>query len=532
MKKEIVSLMTILFIVSISAQIPQKMSYQSVVRNSSNQLVTNKVVGMKISILKGSTTGSSVYSEIQTPSTNANGLISIEIGSGTGFNTIDWSTGLYFIKTETDPAGGTNYTISGVSQLLSVPYSLYANKAGNGFSGNYSDLTNKPNLSDTAKYLKTEKEPAFNASLAKGIKTTDTAKWNAKSSFSGNYVDLTNKPNLSDTAKYLKTEKEPAFNASIAKGIKSTDTSKWNTKSNFSGKYADLSDKPILYDSSWAAIKDKPIFADVAISGNYNDLMNQPSIPDTLKKLKLDAGNNIIKNVANPIGNGDAVNKAYVTLRVSSTGDTLFLGNNQYVIITGISVANPPVKDKDGNVYKTVIIGNQTWMVQNLSTTKYNDGTSIPKVKGWTAWSKMTTPAYSWQKDDSATYKNPYGALYNWYAVNTGKLCPTGWHVPSNAEWTTLTTFLGGDDVAGSKLKENGTTHWKIDFGADNSSGFTALPGEYYGANSVGGSGYWWSSTISDSKNALMFYLYVDNGVQRGDISLDYSGFSVRCLKN
>ncbi|MCL2289981.1 MAG: collagen-like protein, partial [Bacteroidetes bacterium] len=108
------------------------MSYQAVIRNSSDQLVKNQQVGMRISILKGST---EIYSETQTPTTNANGLVTIEIGGGSGFNTINWDDGIYFIKTETDPTGGTNYTITGTSQLLSVPYALFAKASGSSLPG-------------------------------------------------------------------------------------------------------------------------------------------------------------------------------------------------------------------------------------------------------------------------------------------------------------------------------------------------------------------------------------------------------------
>ena len=111
------------------AQAPQKLSYQAVIRNTSDLLVTNTAVGMQISILQGSSTGTVVYYETQTPTTNANGLVSIEIGNGVGFDAIDWSNGPYFIKTETDITGGTTYTISGTSELLSVPYALHAKTA-------------------------------------------------------------------------------------------------------------------------------------------------------------------------------------------------------------------------------------------------------------------------------------------------------------------------------------------------------------------------------------------------------------------
>ena len=129
MKKLFIFMIAVLLTASVFAQSPQKMSYQAVIRNASNQLVTNQTVGMRISILQGSASGTVVYTEAQTPTTNANGLVSIEIGGGEGFNAIDWSAGPYFIKTETDPTGGVSYTITGTSQLLSVPYALHSKTA-------------------------------------------------------------------------------------------------------------------------------------------------------------------------------------------------------------------------------------------------------------------------------------------------------------------------------------------------------------------------------------------------------------------
>ncbi|MBP6334610.1 MAG: hypothetical protein KA444_03985, partial [Bacteroidia bacterium] len=134
MKKTITFLASIFFTGLLFAQAPDRMSYQAVVRNSNNVLVKSAPVGMRISIIQGTTTGTVVYSETQTSGANDNGLVNMEIGSGTviqgNFSTIDWSTGPYFIKTETDPAGGTNYTITGISQLMSVPYALYAERSG------------------------------------------------------------------------------------------------------------------------------------------------------------------------------------------------------------------------------------------------------------------------------------------------------------------------------------------------------------------------------------------------------------------
>lgn len=147
MKRLYTLLVSLSIMTMLLAQSPEKMSYQAVIRNSNNSLVSNTQIGMKISILKGSADGTEIYTEIQTPTTNGNGLVSIEIGGETGFNTINWANGIYFIKTETDLTGGTNYTISGASQILSVPYALHSKSAetlNNGFSGDYFELTGKP----------------------------------------------------------------------------------------------------------------------------------------------------------------------------------------------------------------------------------------------------------------------------------------------------------------------------------------------------------------------------------------------------
>jgi hypothetical protein len=148
MKSLFFFLSAILLVFTGFSQSPQKISYQAVIRNAAGQLVSNKAVGVQISILQGQISGTVVYAEIHNVSTNVNGLLSLEIGNGspiTGvFSDIDWANGPYYLKSETDPSGGTTYSITGTSQLLSVPYALYAAEAANGFSGDYNDLINKP----------------------------------------------------------------------------------------------------------------------------------------------------------------------------------------------------------------------------------------------------------------------------------------------------------------------------------------------------------------------------------------------------
>ena len=198
-----------------------------------------------------------------------------------------------------------------------------------------------------------------------------------------------------------------------------------------------------------------------------------------------------------------------------------------------------PLTDIDGNVYNTVVIGNQVWMTENLRTTKYCDNTKIPYVTDNTDWSTLSSPAYCWYKNDESSNKNIYGAFYNWFTVNTGKLCPDGWHVPSEAEWTIFTDWLGGESDTGGKLKEIGTNHWNNpNMGATNDFGFNALPGGYRsGLNTgsfraIGYIGWWWASTESDliwARNRTMAYDVSEIAKGKG---LKKNGYSVRCVKN
>ena len=196
------------------------------------------------------------------------------------------------------------------------------------------------------------------------------------------------------------------------------------------------------------------------------------------------------------------------------------------------------VTDIDGNSYKTITIGTQTWMAENLKTTKYRNGDPINNIKDNAAWVGLSAGAYCWYKNDSVVNKSLYGALYNWYAVSDSrKIAPVGWHVPTLAEVSTLVTFLGGETVAGGKLKEEGTTHFVISNSqATNSSGFSGLPG---GLRFNGGvfdymttAGYWWFSSEFSSTNSSKFSLASSNDDVYINNSSKTDGVSIRCIKD
>ena len=249
------------------------------------------------------------------------------------------------------------------------------------------------------------------------------------------------------------------------------------------------------------------------------------STPQNLTSV-LNAGNSAnntkIINLGDPVNPKDAVNKDYVDAQI------LLLQNY---------INTLPVTDIDGNTYLPVTICNQTWTKSNLNVSHYRNGDVIPQVTDPTAWANLTTGAWCYYNNDPANGAI-YGKLYNWYAVNDPRgLAPQGWHVPTDAEWTTLTTCLGGVSVAGGKMKEVGTIYWTSpNTNATNSSGFTGLPGANRGNDGnyyfLGGYGNWWSSTLNTSNNPWSRALGYNTAIVGiNDLNSKY-GFSIRCIKD
>lgn len=576
MKRLFALLITSVISILAFTQSPQKINYQAVIRNAGNTLITEKTVGMKISILKSSATGTAFYVETQTPKTNSNGLVSIDIGGGSVvsgvFSAIDWSAGPYFLKTETDPAGGTSYTITGTSQLLSVPYALYAGKAEGA-----ADMDDMNRLRQRMIDL----EEIFYRQLpapAEGLKAFYPFKGNAND-FSGNGWDGTVNGATLVTDRFGKTDNAYHFSGT----------------SNISTQFPGVTGSGDRSISFWSKIPAGETGGSCCFYGSTGNgaFFNPGVFAQTTPHVHLDIGNAYLDCPAPNAADGNWHHFVFIFstqsgtslngVRVFYDGELLsgYTGNNftTYPINTGTTTkftiggktgatcqmsiddirfynrvledteilqlfyeteyaGQAFVNDADGNTYNVIKIGDQVWMAENLKTTRYNDGTAIPYVTDAAAWINLTTPAYCWSNNDIGN-KLVYGALYTWYTVKTGKLCPSGWHVPTDAEWTILENHLGGYAVAGGKLKETGTEHWITpNTDATNESGFTARPGGWRdGTNGgflpLGTVAMWWTSQETTPDRPYWRELYYSSGtIYPKAGGLPSFGMAIRCVKD
>jgi uncharacterized protein (TIGR02145 family) len=196
------------------------------------------------------------------------------------------------------------------------------------------------------------------------------------------------------------------------------------------------------------------------------------------------------------------------------------------------------VTDIDGNVYKTIVIGTQTWMAENLRVTHYQNGDAIPNVTEDSIWGSLETGAYcNYNNTEDLDTIATYGRLYNWYAVaDSRNLAPKGWHIPTISDWDRLIDYLGGDTIASNKLKEVGDLHWADPFESTNSSGFTALPaGSRYLSRSTKDMGFYteyWAMPSYNATSAPFLYLFYYNSFIYRGINYKVNGYSVRCLKD
>jgi len=494
MNKILTFISAVVLTASLWAQAPNKMSFQTVVRNNLGKLVSNKTIGVRLSILKTTSTGTVVYVESHSKTSNVNGLLTLEVGTGTvttgTFATINWSQGPYFLKTEMDVNGGTSYTITGVTEFVSVPYAKMSDAT--------KTLSNGANVGDMNYWNGTTWVP-LNAGAEGQMLTFCGGKptWTIGGVCPGIITAL----NCSSS-----TNNGTLTASSAASGVTSV----------------------VAYTGGNGGAHTGQVVTSTGVTG----------LTATLQ--------------AGTFSNGSG-NVTYTITGTPATSGTasfaLNVGGKTCALTRTVNSApqnptsgyGPNISDNDGNTYKTVYIGTQQWMAENLKTAKYNDGAGIPNVTDNTQWENNITGAWSYYNNDSVNNAK-YGKLYNWYAVSpttngNKNVCPTGWHVPAHAEWTVLTDYLGGEIVAGVKMKEVGTTNWNFpNTGSTNTSLFTSLPGGYRyndgSFNAIGFNGNWWSSTEDNTINAWYRSLNYSSGlVGRVSNSKGY-GFSVRCLRD
>ena len=435
--KKLITFLAFIATTAFFAQAPQGFNYQATVRNSTGQLLLNQNVLVKFNVLQNSATGTIVYSENQTVTTDDLGHINLVVGQGTAttgtFTTINWGTANYYLGIELNT--GSGYVAMGTTQLLSVPYALYANSSGNAPT---------PTLANGTIFVGNVTNQATSVALSGDVTITNTG----AATIANNAVT---------------TQKIANANVTNAK-----------------------LDKANIPLSGFGAAT-----ADVNL------------------------GTKKITNLADPINAQDAVTKSYSEAQLRAQVTQL-----QAQIVALQILASP-----------TITNGAQIWSNTNLDVATYRDGTPIPQVTLPSTLTNLTTGAWCYYNNDSANGAI-YGKLYNWYAVagihdndpNTPNkiLAPVGWHAPTNTEWTSFITFLGGEQVAGGKMKATGTTYWqRPNSDASNSSGFGGLPGgivlDLRSSRELGQTGYWWSATESLFSNSDAFFCFMDfnSGVVR-----------------
>ena len=557
-----------IFINSITAQAPDLMSYQAVIWDGSGNLVTEKMVSIKISILQGSVSGSSVYSETHRVQTNINGLVSLMIGGGTNatgkISDINWGGGSFFLKTETDPTGGVNFSITGTTQLLSVPYAMFSGLAGNISTKNTGLPGQTLTIDKDGKMTWVSNLPTISTNVITDIKPN--------SSVSGGNV-------LSDggtpvTARGIVWSINPNPTISL-----STKTSDGLGMGNFTSNLTGLSSNTTYYVRAYAT---NGVGTSYGNEVSFTTLVNLPILSTTpisaLTSTTAMSGGNITADGGSSVTSRGVVwgTSPNPTISLSTktndgtgigsyssslsglTANTIYYIRSYATNIAGTGYGNelsftataaltmnipcpgiPTVKDIDGNVYSTVQIGNQCWLKENLRVTKYNDGTNI--YYGLDGdWVNRTIGARFEYTFDSLNLKT-YGYLYNFYAVSDSrKICPKGWRVPSDTSWYELLNFVEVEN--GFKLKSTeGWIYNGTNTNGTNQTGFSALPGGRFFAplsqfRDRGNNSFFWSSTEPIPKVTSEWI--IDSRIYRelreftpDDTRIKTNAYSVRCIK-
>ncbi len=573
MKKLIFSIALLCFGVAVLAQSPNLMSYQAIIRNASNQLIVNAPIGVRVSILQGSATGTVVFRETYNPNptTNSNGLLGLNIGSGLSiigsFAQVNWSQGPYFVQVEADPNGGTNYTISSVSQLLSVPYALHAKTAEvpglpgpqgpigltgpqgpQGPAGSNGAVGPQGPIGLTGPAGPQGPIGLTGPTGPQGVPGNDGA------------VGPQGPIGLTGPTGPQGVPGPQGPQGSFPAGTQPGEINYWNGTSWVSvppgmrGQFLVFCDGIPTWGGCLPQVSTSPITNNV-VSGTPTTGGNVTSDGGSMVSARGvvygTSSNPTLSNnfTSNGTGTGSFTSvlsglspvTTYYVRAYATNGVGTSYGNEFVFTTINFMCGTTPIVDIDGNIYNTVQIGSQCWTRSNLKVSRYRNGDNIPTGLSNAVWQNTTSGAYAIYNNDPVN-DGLYGKLYNHYAVTDSRgLCPTGWHVPSDAEWTILENQLGGSSVAGGALMSTATQPtpggWNSpNTGATNSSGFTAPPGglrnDLGDFNLMTYYGYWWSSSVSSASNAWFRHLYSNtSNVYRVSYVQTY-GFSVRCCRD
>jgi uncharacterized protein (TIGR02145 family) len=524
----ILSVTCLLLTSSLLAQSPQGIPYQAVMRNADGTVMASSAVSLTFMIHDGTANGTVLYQESHSLTSNAQGLVSCVVGNGVesqgSFSNINWGSGGKFLHVM------MNGNDLGTQQMLSVPYALNADRVGVRVSATGDTLVVGGNFVIVPGISAANFPPAI-------LGCTDNAACNYNSAATQNdnsclFTGATCDDGNANTINDVINNNCQCSGEAIVNGC--TDGAACNFLAN-----ANQDDGSCLYLNATCNDNNANTMNDVInancqcagvlmVSGctnpqacNYNAAAN---VDNGSCLIQGSACNDSNANTTNDVINGSCV--------CAGTA----VGNGTYVPGNGAT-------DIDGNTYTSIIINGQEWMQQNLAVTKYRNGDPIPTGLSDATWEGTVSGAYAIYNND-AVNNTLYGKLYNWYAVNDSRgVCPTGWHVPSDAEWSTFINYLdpnanGGDtwtNVAGGKLKS--TTGWDSpNEGATNESGFTGLPGGSRGGigtyNEIGANGYWWSSSENNSNLAwFRVLLYHNSNVTRFG-TIKRLGYSVRCVRD
>jgi uncharacterized protein (TIGR02145 family) len=477
MKKLYLLLIGILLLgASMYAQTPQAINYQGVARDNSGNVLVNQAISLRLSILTGSATGTAVYVETHATTTDGFGLFALHIGQGT---VVSGAFGTI------DWGSNSCYLKVEIDPAGGTTYQV----AGT------SQFASVP----YALYAQSS------GSATHGNNPGDMLYWNGTS-----WVII---PAGSNGQQLIFCNGVPTWGGCTPQLITDSVTAITATSATCGGNVTDNGGSPVTARGvCWNTSPNPTIVNSFTTDGSGTGAF--------------------VSNLAGLIANTLYYVRAYAT---NSVGTAY---GNEVSFTTHTAASLYPVMDIDGNGYDTIHISTQIWLKQNLKTTHYRNGDPIPNVTDGTTWMYLTTGAYCNYNND-ANNSTTYGRLYNWYAVGDSRnIAPTGWHIATDAEWTTLTDYLGGASVAGGKLKEAGYTHWlSPNIGATNETGFTALPGgyrhqgngEFYGISDCS---YWWSSTEGNADGAWGRGVNCYNSnVYRGINGKEY-GYSVRCVRD